>query len=294
MTLERHFASLSPSGFHRLAYREWPGPPDAPTLVCVHGLSRNAHDFDVFAEAMAPHYRGVCPDMPGRGESEWLANSAEYAFPTYVADCAALIARLDVEAVDWVGTSMGALIGLLLAAQPGAPIRKLVVNDAGPLIPKAALAWLGTFIGADPTFPTLEAMEAVVRVNSAGFGALTDAQWRKMTRDHAREKPGGGFGYAYDPRIGDPYKQDLPDADPARRRVERAGPGRRGGDDREGAEGEARRISRRRPRARSPERGSDRRGAGLSDRLRRAPTPSPRSVRALSRKREAEIGAKVV
>ncbi len=211
--LERHLASLGPSGFHRVAYAEWPGPPGAPTLVCVHGLSRNAHDFDVFAEAMSKTHRVVCPDMPGRGLSEWLKDSNEYAFPTYLADCAALIARLDVESVDWVGTSMGAVIGFLLAAQPAAPVRRLVVNDAGPFVPKAALAWLGTFIGADPTFESIDAMEQTIRKNSAGFGALTDAEWRTMTLYLSRPKPGGGYGYAYDPRIGEPYKQDLPDVD---------------------------------------------------------------------------------
>jgi pimeloyl-ACP methyl ester carboxylesterase len=211
--LERHMACLSPSGFHRVAYDEWPGSLGAPTIVCVHGLSRNSHDFDVFAGAMSKTHRVVCPDMPGRGRSEWLKDSNEYAFPTYLADCAALIARLDVESVDWVGTSMGAVIGFLLAAQPGAPVRKLVVNDAGPFIPKQALAWLGTFIGADPTFESLDAMEQAIRTNSAGFGALTDAQWRTMTLYLSHQKPGGGYGYAYDPRIGDPYKQDLPDVD---------------------------------------------------------------------------------
>ncbi len=212
--LERHLACLSPSGFHRVAYDEWPGPPGAPTLVCVHGLSRNSHDFDVFAAAMSKHYRVVCPDMPGRGRSEWLKNPAEYVFPTYLVDCAALIARLDAETVDWVGTSMGAVIGLLLAAQPGAPVRKLVVNDAGPFVSKETLAWLGSFIGADPTFDSLDTMELVVRQNSAGFGALTDDQWRRMTLYLSRPKPGGGYGYAYDPRIGDPYTQkDLPDVD---------------------------------------------------------------------------------
>jgi pimeloyl-ACP methyl ester carboxylesterase len=212
--LERHLACLAPSGFHRVAYDERPGPAGAPTLVCVHGLSRNSHDFDVLADAMSRRYRVVCPDMAGRGRSEWLKNSAEYVVPTYVADCAALIARLDVETVDWVGTSMGAVIGFLLAAQPGAPIRKLVVNDAGPFVSKETLAWLGTFIGADPTFESLEAMERAVRENSAGFGALTDAQWRAMTLYLSRPKPGGGYGFAYDPRIGDPYKQkNLPDVD---------------------------------------------------------------------------------
>ena len=211
--LERHLASLGPSGFHRVAYAEWPGPAGATTLVCVHGLSRNAHDFDAFAEAMSKTHRVICPDMPGRGRSEWLKDPNEYAFPTYLANSAALIARLDVERVDWVGTSMGAVVGFLLAAQPAAPVRKLVVNDAGPFIAKAALAWLGTFIGADPTFESIDALEQTIRTNSAGFGSLTDAQWRTMTLYLSRPKPGGGYGYAYDPRIGEPYKHDLPDVD---------------------------------------------------------------------------------
>ena len=204
--LERHLSCLSPSGFHRLAYDEWPGPPGAPTLMCVHGLTRNARDFDAIAAVLSRHYRVVCPDMPGRGRSEWLANQAEYAFPTYLADCAQLIARLDVESLDWIGTSMGALIGMMLAAQKGSPIRRLVLNDAGPFISKQALAWLGSFIGADPTFESLDAMERAVRQNSAGFGRLTDAQWRRMTLCLARAKE-GGFGYAYDPRIGDGLRQ---------------------------------------------------------------------------------------
>jgi len=210
--LERHLSCLGPSGFHRLVYDEWPGPPGAPTLMCVHGLTRNARDFDAIAATLSDHYRVVCPDMAGRGRSDWVADPAEYSFPTYLADCAALIARLDVESLDWIGTSMGALIGMMLAAQKGSPIRRLVLNDAGPFISKQALAWLGSFIGADPTFESLDAMERAVRQNSSGFGRLTDAQWRKMTLDLSRAKD-GGFGYAYDPRIGDPYKADLPDVD---------------------------------------------------------------------------------
>ena len=204
--LERHLACLGPSGFHRIAYDEWPGPPGAPTLVCVHGLSRNARDFDGFAEAMSKTHRVVCPDMPGRGRSEWLKNSAEYAFPTYLSDCAGLIARLDVEAVEWVGTSMGALIGMLLAAQPGAPIRKLVVNDAGPFVSKEGLNRIGAYLGTGATFESIEAMETAVRTNNAPYGPLTDAQWRKVTLDSARQLPDGRLGYNYDPRLGDPYK----------------------------------------------------------------------------------------
>jgi len=204
--LERHLACLSPSGFHRVAYQEWPGPPGAPTLICAHGLSRNSRDFDVLAGAMSQTHRVVCPDMPGRGRSEWLKNPAEYVFPTYLSDCAALIARLDVEAVDWVGTSMGALIGMLLAAQPGAPIRKLVVNDAGAYVSSEGLNRIGAYLGTGATFASVEAMEAAVRRNNAPYGPLTDAQWRKLTRDSVRELPDGRYAFNYDPRLGDPYK----------------------------------------------------------------------------------------
>lgn len=204
--LERHLACLGPSGFHRIAYSEWPGPVGAPTLVCVHGLSRNSRDFDVFAQAMSKTHKVVCPDMPGRGRSDWLKNPAEYVFPTYLSDCAALIARLDVEAVEWVGTSMGALIGMLLAAQPGAPIRKLVVNDAGPFVSKEGLNRIGAYLGTGATFELIEAMETAVRTNNAPYGPLSDSEWRKVTVDSARLLPNGRYGYNYDPHLGDPYK----------------------------------------------------------------------------------------
>jgi pimeloyl-ACP methyl ester carboxylesterase len=203
--LERHLACLGPSGFHHLVYSEWPGPAGAPTLVCVHGLSRNAHDFDAIAKALSENYRVVCPDMPGRGRSEWLA-PADYSFPLYLADCVALIARLDVESVDWLGTSMGALIGLMLAARKGNPIRKLVLNDAGAFAAKEGLNRIGAYLGNDPTFDSLEALEAAMRKNNTPFGELTDDQWRKMALDSARKKPEGGYGFAYDPHIGDPFK----------------------------------------------------------------------------------------
>ena len=187
----RHLACLSASGFHRVAYDERPGPPGAPTLVCLHGLTRNSRDFDGIAEALSRTHRVVCPDMPGRGRSEWLMNPAEYAFPTYLADCAALIARLDVDSVDWIGTSMGALIGLMLAAQKDSPIRRLVLNDAGAFVQKEGLNRIGGYLGSGETFETIEAMEAAVRRNNAPYGALTDAQWRKLTLDSARRSRTG-------------------------------------------------------------------------------------------------------
>ena len=205
--IERHLSCLGLSGFHRVVYSEWPGPPGAPTLLCVHGLTRNGKDFDAIAEALSAHYRVIAPDMPGRGRSEWLTVAAEYSYPLYMSDAAALIARLDADKVDWLGTSMGGLIGMMLASRPGSPIRKLALNDIGPYLSKVGLERIGGYVGLDPTFPSLDALEAAVRETYASFGPLTDAQFRKLARDSARQKPDGGWGLAYDPKIAEAFKQ---------------------------------------------------------------------------------------
>jgi pimeloyl-ACP methyl ester carboxylesterase len=204
--IERHLSCLGPSGFHRVVYSEWPGPRGAPTLMCVHGLTRNGKDFDTIAEALSAHYRVIAPDMPGRGRSERLTVASEYNYPLYVADCAALVARLDVDSVDWLGTSMGGIIGMIAASQPGNPIRKLVLNDIGPYLAKEGLERIASYVGLDPTFPSLEAFEGAIRKLAASFGTLTDEQWRKMAGDMAERKPEGGWGFAYDPRIADAFK----------------------------------------------------------------------------------------
>jgi pimeloyl-ACP methyl ester carboxylesterase len=205
--IQRSLSAIGPHGFHRLAYCEWPGPKGAPTLVCVHGLTRNARDFDSLAQILSSHYRVVCPDMPGRGKSEWLNFSDDYSYATYLADCVTLIARLDVEQVDWVGTSMGGLIGMLLAALPGAPIRRLVINDIGAFVPKEGLERIGQYVGLDPSFADLAALDRVQRVAYAPFGPLTDAQWQHMAIHSSRTKPDGTIGLNYDPKIGDPFKK---------------------------------------------------------------------------------------
>jgi pimeloyl-ACP methyl ester carboxylesterase len=209
----RSFSSLGPHGFHRVAYVEWAGPPGASTLLCVHGLTRNGRDFDPLAEALSRRYRVVCPDVAGRGRSEWLSHGEDYGYPLYLADMAALIARLDVEQVDWLGTSMGGLMGMMLAAQPGTPIRRLVVNDIGPLIAKEGLDRIATYVGEDPSFPDLAALEAYQRRVAASFGALTDAQWRHLAEFGARRKPDGTLGRAYDPRIAEAFKTVTGDID---------------------------------------------------------------------------------
>ena len=193
---------LSKGGFHRLAYTEWGRPQAGHAALCVHGLTRNGRDFDVLAGALAEQgLKVACPDVVGRGRSDRLSDPAGYGYPQYLADMNALIARLDVPWLDWIGTSMGGLIGMMLAAQPGNPVRRLVINDIGPFIPKAFLARLRDYVGTDPHFPECGALEAYLRDVHAPFGALSDAEWRHLAEHSARPLEDGGFGLAYDPAI---------------------------------------------------------------------------------------------
>ena len=206
---------LSASGFHRMVYWEWGDPEAARTVVCVHGLTRNGRDFDALAAALAAAgCRVVCPDVVGRGESDWLENPAGYGYPQYLADLTALIARLDAERLDWVGTSMGGLIGMMLAAQNKTPLRRMVMNDVGPFIPKAALERLTDYLGKDPAFPDRAAAEAYLREVHAPFGALANAHWAHLTEHSIRPADAGGFRLRYDPRIAQAFDpQKIEDVD---------------------------------------------------------------------------------
>ncbi len=197
---DQSLLGLSSSGFHRIRYYEW-GAAAAPVLICVHGLTRTGRDFDDLARTLGDRFRLLCPDIVGRGRSDWLDNPVDYSYPQYCADMTALIARSGAETVDWVGTSMGGLIGLALAAQPNSPIRRLVLNDVGPWIPRTALERIAGYVGELPRFDDIAAMEAHIRQIAAPFGPLTDAQWRHLTEHAARSLPEGGVTYAYDPRI---------------------------------------------------------------------------------------------
>ena len=197
---------LSSSGFHRIAYTQWGDPENPKVLICVHGLTRNGRDFDFLAQALAQHYRVLCPDVAGRGQSDWLRNKADYNYPQYLQDMNALIARSGAEQADWVGTSMGGLIGMLLAAQPDTPIRKLVINDVGPFIPRAALERIAQYVGTSPHFNSLADMETYVRQIAAPFGALSDAEWRHLTEHGSRQTEQGDYAFRYDPGIAEPFK----------------------------------------------------------------------------------------
>jgi pimeloyl-ACP methyl ester carboxylesterase len=201
------------SGLHRLSYLEWGDAANPRVLVCVHGLTRCARDFDFLAAALADRYRVVCPDMPGRGESDWLKNPLEYATSAYLNAAVTLVARLGVEAVDWVGTSMGGLLGIAYASLAGNPIRRLVVNEAGPLVAAAALERIGTYVGKAPDFASIDEAERYIRAISAPFGPHTDAEWRFLTEHVVRRKPGGGWRVHYDPAIAVPFDAAAPHKD---------------------------------------------------------------------------------
>ncbi len=200
---------LSAAGFHRMAYLEWGDPANPRVLMCVHGLTRCGRDFNFLAQSLADRYRVVCPDVVGRGLSDWLRDPNHYAIPQYAADMVVLLARLNVESVDWLGTSMGGMIGMVLAAQPESPIRRLILNDVGPVIAAAALARISEYVSARPSFASLEQAEAYIRMVAAPFGTLSDAQWRHLTENVVKVGPAGGFALRYDPGIAAPFNAAM-------------------------------------------------------------------------------------
>jgi pimeloyl-ACP methyl ester carboxylesterase len=199
-------ASLSPHGFHRVVYYEWGDPANDRVVICVHGLSRNGRDFDVLGEALADTHRVIAVDMPGRGASQWLPDANDYVFPTYLTALTALVARSNAQRVAWVGTSMGALLGMAMAAQRDTPVARLVVNDAGPLIEPVALERIRDYLGLAPTFAGFAEADAYIRAVSAPFGPLTDAQWEHLTRTSVAQDADGRYALTYDPGIALPFR----------------------------------------------------------------------------------------
>jgi pimeloyl-ACP methyl ester carboxylesterase len=218
---QEYFHSLGNGSFHRIAYTDWGDTANPHVVLCVHGLARNSRDFDFLAAALADDCRVVCMDVAGRGESEWLDNKSHYTFSTYQNDAAAMLARATAPGssflgrlfrnkqprLDWVGTSMGGLIGMFLAAKRGSPIRRLVLNDVGALIPWSALFRMKGYITRGRSFKSVDEVEAYVRDVCAPFGPLTDAQWRHLARHTARKNGNGAhsshYALRYDPAIGE-------------------------------------------------------------------------------------------
>ncbi len=206
---------LDPKGLHHMAYVEWGDPANPHVVVCVHGLTRQGRDFDTLAMDLAPNCRVVCPDVVGRGKSDWLADPMGYAIPTYVADMVTLVARLGVAQVDWVGTSMGGLIGMVLASMPKTPVRRLVLNDVGPVIEPDSLRRIGAYLGQPAFWRTEdEAADALWSI-SESFGPHTREQWLALTRPQLVPdvKDGvAGFKSHYDPALALPFRAATPEA----------------------------------------------------------------------------------
>lgn len=198
---EHSVLGLSPAGFHRIVYSSWGRRDGGRAVLCLHGLTRNGRDFDWLASTLSARHAVVCPDMAGRGRSDWLPNPALYNFAQYLADANTVIARLGVGSVDVVGTSMGGILGMMLAAQPHSPVRRLVVNDVGPVIAREGLERLADYVGKEAVFEDLAGIESYLRFVLMAFGPLSDRQWRHLAENSVRRLPDGRLALAYDPAI---------------------------------------------------------------------------------------------
>ncbi|RFU46554.1 alpha/beta fold hydrolase [Paraburkholderia sp. DHOC27] len=208
---QRFVQCASPGGLHRVAYTEWGDPANPRVLVCVHGLTRSGRDFDRLAAAFADTYRVICPDVVGRGLSSWLTIPNYYSVPQYVADMVTLIARLDVEKVDWFGTSMGGLIGMGLAGLPGSPIQNMLLNDVGPHLEGGAVGRIGDYLGKPVRFETLQQGIDYAALLAQSFGPLTPEEWCEINTPLLHERDGAWY-FRYDPRIAEPFKATTEEA----------------------------------------------------------------------------------
>lgn len=194
---------------HRMAYHAWGNPSNSKVLLCVHGLTRRGSDFKTLAEAMCKDYYVVCPDVVGRGDSDRLSNPMMYAVPQYVADIATLVQKLGVSQVDWLGTSMGGLIGMVYASMPNSPIRRMLINDVGPRIEPEAIKRLGSYVGQPFAFASRA--DALNRLNEicASFGEHTPQEWEIYNGPMLVQKDGKWIMH-YDPNISVPFASVNP------------------------------------------------------------------------------------
>ena len=206
----KHVSCLHGPKLHRMAYWEWGAADNPRVLVCVHGLTRQGRDFDTLARALATHYRVVCPDVLGRGVSDWLADPMGYAIPFYVSHMVTLLARLEVDTVDWVGTSMGGLIGLGVASLKGSPIRRLVLNDVGPAIEPSSLQRIGAYLGEPGRWTTLDEAADAMWLISQGFGLHTREQWLALCEPQLKQVD-GAWVPRYDPGLAQPFHAITPE-----------------------------------------------------------------------------------
>lgn len=193
-------------GRHRLVYHEWGAPDNSKVLLCVHGLARCARDFARLALALAGEYRVVAPDMAGRGASDWLPDKLDYGYPQYMRDIQALLEAVRPATLHWLGTSMGGMLGMIMAAQPGSRIEKLVLNDVGAVLAADTVRYLQGWFGRPQRFVDMYAAEQYCRHIYAGFGDLSDEEWAEVAANTVRPAIGGGYELHYDPGIAEAVK----------------------------------------------------------------------------------------
>ncbi len=192
-----------------MAVHEWGDVKNPEIVICVHGLSRTGRDFDPLAEALSKRYRVLCPDIPGRGESDWLSSAEQYVAPVYIGAIQAMLLQLGVQRYHWVGTSMGGIIGMVMASLPDTPLRRFVINDVGPTIERVALDRIGTYVGRAPLFPDYLSLFNAVLPSLQSFGPLEDEQLHHMVRTTSQQRPDGQWEMVMDPKIGDAFRTAL-------------------------------------------------------------------------------------
>lgn len=204
---------------HRMAYWQWGDAQAAHTVVCVHGLTRQGRDFDVLARSLversAHPIRVICPDVAGRGMSDWLADPQAYAIPNYAGDMLALLTALKPQTLDWVGTSMGGLIGMAVcvhAQSVGASVRRLVLNDVGPVLEWQSLLRICSYLGKVMQFDSLQQAADALWSIASSFGPHTPAQWLELSRHMIKPDPQGGVRLHYDPAIALPFQSITQEA----------------------------------------------------------------------------------
>ena len=201
---------VNPTGLHRMAYTEWGDPANPRVLICAHGLTRSGRDFDALAARLSSDYRVVCPDVVGRGLSDWLRDPSGYVLPQYMADMVTLIARLGVDSVDWFGTSMGGLIGLCLAGLDRTPVTRLLLNDIGPHVEPDSLDRIGEYLGVAPSFASEQEGVDYLSTLAASFGPHTPDEWRSLNQPLLVERD-GTWHLRYDPDIARPFHGTTPE-----------------------------------------------------------------------------------
>lgn len=195
------YLGYNPIGFHRVSYTDWNHASTAKALLCVHGLTRNGRDFDYLARHLQKDFRVVCPDLVGRGESDWLPNPKLYDVPQYISDLIALMARIETDELNYLGTSLGGVLGILLAGSVNSPIKRLILNDVGPKIPSVSLLPIIKYTKANLSFASLEDLESYLRRVYAQLGPLSDEQWAHLIKFSHYQSSNGRYHYACDPGI---------------------------------------------------------------------------------------------